>query len=116
MEKVVIAKAKFVKGSPRKMRQISDAIKHLPVTEAIAQLKVMPKRFAHTILLVYLQAVANAKNNFKISPDLLTVADLQIQEGPRFKRRDTHAHGARFDPGTRHKRQSHIVLKLAVKK
>lgn len=115
MDQPIIAKASFVKGSPRKMREITDAIKKLPVMEAIAQLKVMPKRFAHTILLVYLQALGNAKNNFKLSPESLVVADLQIQEGPRSKRRDM-SHGARFDAGTKHKRQSHIVLKLTVKK
>lgn len=114
--KFIMAKAKFIKGSPRKIREVADAVKKLSVTAAMNQLKLSPRRFAKTIWQVYSQAVGNAKNNFKISPESLIVADLSIQEGPRFKRRDVHAHGARFDAGTRHKRQSHIILKLAVKK
>lgn len=112
----IIAKAKFVKGSPRKIREVADAVKNLSVTAAMNQLKLSPRRFAKTIWLVYSQAVGNAKNNFKLSPESLVVADLAIQEGPRFKRRDVHSHGARYDAGVRHKRQSHITLKLAVKK
>lgn len=112
----IIAKAKFVQGSPRKMRLVADAIRNLDTTAAISVLKSLPQRSAKPILKVYLQGLGNAKHNFSFSPADLQVDSLQINEGPRLKRRDAHAHGARFDSGVRHKKMSHIVLSLVSKK
>jgi ribosomal protein L22 len=56
--------------------------------------------------------MGNAKNR-SMSPADLAVKSLQIMEGPRYKRRDGHAHGARFDSGVRHKKMLHIMLELA---
>ncbi len=109
----IIAKAHFVKGSPRKLRWVADSIRGLAPLEVINRLKLMPQRAAKIILTVFQQAVGNAKNNFKLSPEKLTVISIQIGEGPRYKRRDVHAHGARFNSGMRHKKLSHITVEVA---
>ena len=111
--KQVIAKASFVHNSPRKLRLVADAVRHLKPMEAIAQLKLLPQRAARPLLLVMQQAMGNAKNNMSLSPADLSIASLQIEEGPRTaKKADVHAHGARFDRGIRRKRLSHIKIIL----
>jgi large subunit ribosomal protein L22 len=109
---IISARAAFVTMSPRKLRLISDAVRHLPLNSAINHLKLMPHAAARPVLLVLKQAIGNAKNNASLSPDNLTISQLVIEEGPRFKRRDVHAHGARFDSGVRRKRMSHIKVTL----
>lgn len=111
MDKIVTAKASFVMTSPRKLRLVVDAVRGLPPRGAIEQLKVLNKRAAGIVLQVYQQAMGNAKNNFKMSPDGLRVRSIQVHEGPRFKRRDK-SHGARFDSGVRKRRMAHVTLEL----
>ncbi len=110
--KIIIGRAKFVKGSPRKLRWVADAVKDLTPLQAIARLKVMPHQAARTLLPVFQQAVGNAQNNYKFSPEGLKIKSIQIGEGPRLKRRDAHAHGARYDPGVRHKKLAHITVEV----
>jgi large subunit ribosomal protein L22 len=116
MSKKIIAKAKFMKGSPRKMRYVLDGVRDMEIAKAIETLKVLPHRAAKSILKVYQQAVGNAKSNFSLSPADLVIESAQILEGPRYKRRDAHAHGARHDSGVRHKKLSHIVLTVVSRK
>ena len=110
--KIITAKASFIKASPRKLRLIANTVRGLTPQVAISRLKVFPHRAALAILKVYQQALGNAKTNFQISPADLTVASLQIHEGPRYKRQDAHAHGARFGGGVRHKKLAHVSLEL----
>lgn len=111
--KTIIARASFVRHSPRKLRLVADAVRGMQPATAINYLKILPHRAARSLLQVYQQAVGNAKNNFKLSPGDLRTHSLQIEEGPRGpKRADVHAHGARFDRGVRRKKQAHIRLEL----
>lgn len=115
--KIIIAKASFVHNSPRKVRIVANAVRNMKATEAVSYLKLLPQRAARPLLLVYLQALGNAKTNFQMSPGDLVVKSLQINDGPRGpKKADAHAHGARFDRGVRRKRMSHIMLELAQEK
>ncbi len=113
--KEVTAKASFVRMSPRKLRLVSRAVSGMSPEKAISSLKMAGKAAARPILTVMQQAVANAKNNFQLSPGDLTVKTLQIQEGPRGGKKMDKGHGARFDRGIRRKRMAHILIKLAVK-
>ncbi|MDO8488033.1 MAG: uL22 family ribosomal protein [bacterium] len=115
MTNIIVAKAKFTRGSARKLRWVADSVRKLPPLEAIAKLQALPHRAAKTLLPVFQQAMGNAKNNFSLSPEKLTIKSVQIGEGPRYKRRDVHAHGARYDSGIRHKKLSHILVELEVK-
>lgn len=109
---MITAKASFVRTSPRKLRIVARAVAGLKPLEAISQLKLMHKKGAEVVLDIFQQAMGNAKNNFKVSPETLKVKSVQIEEGPRLKRRDSHAHGARFDAGIRRKRMAHVIVIL----
>jgi len=115
-QKIVVARASMVQTSPRKLRRIADAVRHVDPFKAVDLLKAMPQRAAKNVLAVYQQGLGNAKTNFHLSPDKLKVSSLQIEEGPRGpKRMDIHAHGARYDRGIRRKRMAHIRLELIEK-
>ena len=113
--KKVIASARFVRMSPRKLRLVVDAVRNLSVDSAIANLKALNKRAAAEILKVLQQAMGNAKNNFKLSPADLKIGSMIVGEGSRSKRSDRHAHGARFGGGIRHKRSAHVIVELTSK-
>jgi len=113
--KSIVARAKFVRTSPRKLRLVADAVRNLKPDKAVDYLKVISKRAATPLLQVFQQAIANAKNNFQVSPGALTVQSLQIEEGPRGPKRMDKSHGARFDRGFKRRRLAHIYLKLSVK-
>ena len=113
--KLVAARASFVRTSPRKLRLVARAISGLTPDKAIAYLQAMNKRAAIPIARVIKQALANAKNNFQISPGNLIFETVQILEGPRGAKRLDKGHGARFDRGLKRRRLAHILVKLKVK-
>lgn len=111
--KIVKASASYAGFSPRKLREVADAVKKMAPLKAIEALSVLNKRAVRPIKLVYQQALGNAKNNLKLSLDDLRTKSLLIEEGPRGgKKADVHAHGARFDRGVRRKKFAHIKLEL----
>jgi large subunit ribosomal protein L22 len=114
-KKNVTAKASFVRMSPRKLRLVTRAVNKLGPEKAIAYLKVINMRAAKPIMQVLQQAIANAKNNFSMSPGDLVLESLQIMEGPRGAKRLDKSHGARFNRGIRRRKLSHILVKLSVK-
>jgi ribosomal protein L22 len=88
-------------------------VRKMEPAKAIEHLKVMPWKAAEPLLAVFQQALANAKNNFKLSPGDMVIFSLQVNEGPRGpKKADVHSHGARFARGIRRKKLSHITLEL----
>lgn len=113
--KIVKAGASFVHTSPRKLRLVADAVRSMAPTEAMKHLKMLPKRAAGGLFKVYSQAVANAKNNFGVSPAGLQTKSLQIQEGPRGPKRLDKSHSARFNRGLKRRRFSHVSLVLEAK-
>ncbi|OGD09280.1 hypothetical protein A2397_03015 [Candidatus Amesbacteria bacterium RIFOXYB1_FULL_44_23] len=113
--KTVVAKASFVRCSPRKLRLVANAVRGMDPVKVIDYLSVTSKRAATPLLLVFKQAVANAKNNFQLSPAGLKVVSLMVEEGPRGPKRMDKSHGARFDRGIKRRRMAHITLKLVSK-
>lgn len=111
----VVARAKYVRTSPRKLRLVANAIRHLRPEKAVDYLKVISKRAAAPLLRVFEQGIANAKNNFQVSPGDLFTKSLMVEEGPRGPKRMDKSHGARFDRGIKRRKLAHIYLKLAVK-
>ena len=71
----VSATAKYLRGSTRKARLVTEAIKGMPVEEAAAILRFMPQdgrpRRRASVLK---SAAANAENNHNLSADELFVA------------------------------------------
>ena len=79
----VSATAKYLRGSTRKARLVTLAIKGKRVEEAAALLKFMPQQAARDVARVLKSATANAENNHNLSAEDLIVADALADEGPR---------------------------------
>ncbi|HKZ35866.1 MAG TPA: 50S ribosomal protein L22 [Patescibacteria group bacterium] len=109
---LITASSKFIRTSPRKLRLVADAVRHLSPDEALIQLKNLNKRGAVPIAKTLKQAVANAVNNFNLPKDELKLKSLIVDEGPTYKR---------FQPVSRgrahsiYKRTSHVKVVLESK-
>lgn len=107
---LIKAEQKYIRISPRKLRVVADMVRKISSPEEAAELlEVVNKRSAKALRKVFLQAIANATNNFSLAKDSLKVHELQIAEGPIYKRLRPVARG-RVHPIQ--KRTSHIRLIL----
>ena len=106
----VTATAKYLRGSTRKARLVTQVIKGRPVEEASAMLRFMPQKAARDVARVLGSAIANAENNHNLSADELIVADAIANEGPTIKRWRPRAQGRAFPI---HKPMTHITIVLA---
>jgi large subunit ribosomal protein L22 len=96
----IIAKSNYIRMTPRKVRLVADSIRQLPPEEALTVLKAMNKRAAKPLAETLKQAMGNAVNNFKLNKEDLMIEEIQIGEGPVFKRWRAASRG-----------QAHQVLK-----
>ena len=104
----VSATAKYLKGSSRKARLVTEAIKGKRVEEAAALLRFMPQAVARDVACVLKSATANAENNHNLSAEDLVVADAQANMGPGvLKRWQPRAQGRAFPI---HKPMTHITI------
>jgi len=79
--------AKFLMGSPSKIRPVADLVRNKPYTEAVAILENLPHKGAELIRKVVMSAAANALNqNKKLAEDMLYVKELRVDDGPRMNR------------------------------
>ncbi|GAB6273442.1 MAG: 50S ribosomal protein L22 [Peptococcaceae bacterium] len=103
----VHATAKYIRISPRKVRQVVDLIRRKDVNEALAILKYTPRRAALPVAKVVKSAAANAEHNYDLDKDKLYVAAAFVNQGPTFKRYKARAMGR---ANTIFKRTSHITV------
>ena len=104
----VSATAKYLMGSSRKARLVTNAIKGKRVEEAAALLRFMPQAAARDVARVLKSATANAENNHNLSSEDLVVADAQANMGPGVhKRWRPRAQGRAFPI---HKPMTHITI------
>ena len=106
----VSATAKYLRGSTRKARLVTTAIKGKPVEEAAALLRFMPQGAARDVARVLKSATANAENNHNLSAEDLIVIDAVADEGPTIKRWKPRAQGRAFPL---HKGMTHITIVVA---
>lgn len=109
----VKAVAKYVRISPRKVRQVVDLIRGKGVGEAFAILKFTPNVSAVAVEKVLKSAVANAEHNNELTADNLVVKEVFVDQGPTLKRFSARAMG-RADQIR--KRSSHITIVVSEKK
>jgi large subunit ribosomal protein L22 len=81
----------------------------MDATEALGALQLMPQRAARPVYKLIKSAVANAENNFGMSPEDLYVAQISADDGPIRRWRRFGARG-RFKPIQ--KRSAHITVVL----
>jgi len=106
----VRAIAKDTGVSPRKVRLLVDMVRGKKVDEALAILKFMPTPTARVVAKVVKSAVANAENNFQVSPSDLKIVKVFADEARTLKRHRPRARG-RSSPIL--KRSSHITVIVA---
>jgi large subunit ribosomal protein L22 len=103
----VSATAKYLLGSSRKARLVTQAIKGKRVEEASALLRFMPQAAARDVAKVLKSATANAENNHNLSAEDLIVVEALANEGPIIKRWRFRAQGRAFPI---HKPMTHITI------
>ena len=108
--KTQVAKLRYLKISPRKVRRVADLIRGLSVNEAEAQLLILPHRASQPLLKLLRSAAADAKNNQKLEPEKLWIKEIRVDVGPRQKRWRMRARGS---ASPIEKKSSHIILVLA---
>ncbi len=102
-----IARDRFVRISPRKLRLVCDLIKGKNVESALSILEFTPKRGAKIIYKTLLSAVANARSQQNVDEDRLFVKHALADSGPTWKRSMMRAH-MRTTPIF--KRTSHLTV------
>jgi len=108
----VIAKARYIRQSPRKVRLVIDAVRGKNVVVAKSQLRFMSKAAALPVLKLLDSAVANAEHNFKLDGSSLVIKSITADGGPVLHRWRARAFG-RAAPIR--KRSTHITIVLASK-
>ncbi|WP_425807846.1 50S ribosomal protein L22 [Desulfitobacterium sp. Sab5] len=105
--------ARYVRISPRKVRQVVDLIRGKQVNDALAILQFTPKGATEPVTKVLKSAVANAEHNLELDADELFVTEIFVDQGPTLKRIKPRAMG-RADQIR--KRSSHITVVVGEKK
>ena len=94
-----VAKARFIRGSARKMRLVMDLVRGKNVEEALNILRFTRKKSAAALEKVVRSAVANAQNVYgdKINdPNKLTIPEAMCDDGPMVKRIMARAMGRAY--------------------
>lgn len=105
----ITAKLRHLRIAPRKVRLVADLIRGKSVREAETLLQFQIKRGAKPIQKLLKSAVANARNNFKLSEENLYISKITVDEGPKLKRWRARARGRAYPI---QKKTSHITLIL----
>ncbi len=106
----VVAKLRYLRIAPRKVRLVLDLIRGKQLSLAELQLMHLPKASSRPLLKLLKSAQANAENNFKLDIATLYVKQAYANEGPKLKRFLPRAMG-RATPIV--KRTSHVTIVLA---
>jgi len=103
----VVASARQVRVSPRKVRLVLDTVRGKKVDEALTILSFLPTPAARTVAKVVRSAAANAENNYQMTPAQLRIVKTFANEGQILRRYRAGARG-RVNPFCR--RFSHITV------
>jgi large subunit ribosomal protein L22 len=89
----VLAVAKGVRISPRKVGPVASLVRGRTVADAVVILDHTPRRSALAVKKTIESAKANAEHNHNYRPDSLVITEISITPGPRYKRYRPAAHG-----------------------
>lgn len=107
-----LAKAKYVRITPRKVRLVMDMVRGESASDALKTLGLVRKAASPVIAKVIRSAIANAENAKGMDPDTLYVKRAFVDEGPTMKRFMPRAMGRAT---IIRKRTSHITVVLGEK-
>ncbi len=104
------AKVSHIMISPLKLRRVADVVRKKPYAEAVALLENLPQKGAYFLRKAIQSAAANAlAQNKQLDEEMLYIAELMINEGPRMKGIWPRARGRR---DILLRRMSHIAVVL----
>jgi large subunit ribosomal protein L22 len=104
-----IARARYVRATPMKVRRVVDLIRGRSAADALAVLQFAPQAASEPVAKVIASAVANAENNLDLDPETLWISKAYVDEGPTLKRFRPRAQGRAYRI---RKRTSHITIEL----
>lgn len=107
----VTATQKYVRITPRKLREVADLVRGRSLPEVNDILSTLNRRGARVLNETIRQAVANAVNNLGHNEQQLVLQTVMVNEGPRYKRFRAGSRG-RAKPYV--KRSSHIRVELEI--
>ena len=105
----IVARARMIRISPRKVRLIVDLIKQKNINDASGLLTYMPQKASAILKKLLDSAVANAKQKKYVDIDNLYVKNVMVDGGPTMKRFMPRAMGRATKI---RKRTSHITMVL----
>jgi large subunit ribosomal protein L22 len=108
-----VARARFVRATPMKVRRVVELIKGRSATDALAVLQFTPQAASEPVAKVLASAVANAENNLDLDPETLWISRAFVDEGPTLKRFRPRAQGRAYRI---RKRTSHITVEVESRK
>lgn len=102
------ATAKYLRRSPRKIREVAPLVVGKPVASALSHLRLLPKFGAVDLIGVLESAVANAKQK-KAKEEQLRIKKIEVMGGPVMKRWHAVARGSAH---SYKKRMTHVRVIL----
>jgi large subunit ribosomal protein L22 len=93
--------------SPQKVREVVRQVQGMNALQALAALKVTPRKSARAVAKTLQSAIANAENNHGLKPESLRVSGAFAQTASRLRRFIPKARGS---AGPIIKRNSHIKI------
>lgn len=105
-----VAKLRFARVSPQKVRLVADQVRGMGVEQALDLLKFETKKSARIVHKVLESAIANAEHNEGADVDELSISEIMVDEGPTLKRIKPRARGS---ADRINKRTSHITVRVA---
>ena len=105
----VVAKLKYLRIAPRKVRLVTDLVRGKKVSEALTLLEFLPQKSSPIFAKLLKQAIASAKHNFQLDESNLYISKILVDEGPKLKRWMSRARGQANEI---QKKTSHITLVL----
>lgn len=108
-----VARSKYVRMSPRKVRRVAELIKGRMVEEAVDMLRYVPKRAAVPLSKTIRSAAANvmsSEGSTKVKSDELRITSVFIDGGPMLKRFQPASMGRAFRI---RKRTCHLTVRVS---
>lgn len=107
-----VARARYLRISPRKVRPLADSVRRRPYVEALALLEALPHKGAKALRKVVKSAADNALvQNENLDEEGLYVSHVEVHDAPRMKRIWVRGRG-RAD--RKFKRMCHVTVAVAV--
>lgn len=112
MRIVALAKTKYIRMAPRKVKKVIDLVRGKSYRQALYILEYTTKIASGPVWQTLYSAAANAKNLENINKDDLYIYEIYVNAGAIMKRIRPRQKGRAFKI---QKKISHITIKLAIK-